>query len=118
MPEIQKYNLKNELLEADKKYMNSTSTVGMSAMTQPAYINSTRTQMFTSHLKQFLNILEPEFPHVFTSAENVAGKYSSGYKELNINTQYTRKLKSMQILLTNRMYIICSYMIKNEISTM
>ena len=93
MPEIQKYNLKNELLEADKKYMNSTSTVGMSAMTQPAYINSTRTQMFTSHLKQFLNILEPEFPHVFTSAENVAGKYSSGYKRAKHKYTVYKKVK-------------------------
>ena len=93
MPEIQKYNLKNELLEADKKYMNSTSTVGMSAMTQPAYINSTRTQMFTSHLRQFLNIITPNFPRVFTSAENVAGKYSSGYKQTKHKYEVYKKVE-------------------------
>lgn len=99
MPEIQKYNLKNELLEADRKYMNSTSTVGMSAMTQPAYINSTRTQMFTSHLRQFLNILTPEFPHVFTSAENVAGKYSSGYKKTKHEYEVYKKVEKFADIL-------------------
>ena len=93
MPEIQKFNLKEELVKADEKYSGSTSLVGMSSLTQARYINSTRTQMFTSHLKQFLNLTNPEFPRVFTNAENVVGKYSSAYKKTKAELEVVAKIE-------------------------
>lgn len=93
MPEIQKYNLKEELSNADEQYAGSTSLVGMSSLTQARYINSTRTQMFTSHLKQFLNLIHPEFPKVFTNAENTVGKFSSGYKKAKSNLEVVKKVE-------------------------
>lgn len=92
MPEIKKYSTKDELLEADRKYKGKTSVVGMSAMTFPGYINSTRTQMFTSHLKQFLNILHPQFPYVFSGAENTAGDNSTGYKQIKHDSVVVKKI--------------------------
>ena len=92
MPEIQKYNLREQLHIADDKYKGSTSLVGMSSLTQAPYINSTRTQMFTSHLKQFLNLINPEFPYVFSNAENTVGKYSSGYKRAKTNLKIVKKI--------------------------
>lgn len=93
MPEIQKYSLKEELKQADDLYSGKTSLVGMSALTQARYINSTRTQMFTSHLKQFLNLVNPEFPRVFTNAENVVGKHSSGYKKAKSDLEVIKKVE-------------------------
>lgn len=92
MPEIKKYSTKDELLAADKKYDHKTSVVGKSALTFPGYINSTRTQMFTSHLNQFLDVLTPEFPYMFTGAENVVGKHSTGYKEVKHDSIVYRKI--------------------------
>ena len=62
MAESQKQSLKDALLEADEKYTktHSLSLLGMTALTTPNYINSMRSTMFTSHLKQFLNLLHPE----------------------------------------------------------
>lgn len=96
MPEIKKYSLVQELQEADKKFNKKTSVVGMSSMTFPGYINSTRTQMFTAHLKQFLNILEPQFPYVFTGAENVVGKHSTGYKKIKHDSYVYRKVTKFE----------------------
>lgn len=93
MPEIQKYNLKEELNLADELHSGSTSLVGMSSLTQARYTNSTRTQMFTSHLKQVLNLLNPEFPRVFTNSENTVGKYSSGYKKAKSDLEVVKKIE-------------------------
>lgn len=51
-----------------------------------------RSTMFTSHLKQYLNLLEPEFPFVFTNTENLVGKYSSGYKKAENDLYVFRKI--------------------------
>ena len=92
MAENQKYNLKDELLEADKKLTGSLSLLGMSMLTQPAYINSMRSVMFTSHLKQFVNLENPDFPGFFTNGENTVGKYSSAHKEAKHKTTVFRKI--------------------------
>ena len=60
-----KYNVRDELLEKDRELDKSLSVLGMSSLTLPNYVNSMRTVMFTSHLKQFLNLLKPEFPGVW-----------------------------------------------------
>lgn len=93
MAENLKYNLKDELLKADEKFTGSNSLVGMTMLTQPAYNNSMRSVMNTSHLKQFVNLENPDFPRVFTNGENVAGKYSSGYKEAKHNMSVYKKVE-------------------------
>lgn len=92
MAELEKYSLKEELLKADERYMGSPALLGMTVLSYPGYINSMRSTMFTSHLKQFLNLQNPEFPLVFTNAENLIGKHSCGYKEAKNNLRVFRKV--------------------------
>ena len=73
---MEKYNLKDELLAADKRLTGSVSLLGMTALTSPTYNNSMRSVMFCSHLKQFVNLLHPDFPGFFTNAENLVGEYT------------------------------------------
>lgn len=103
MAESQKQSLKDALLEADEKYTktHSLSLLGMTALTTPNYINSMRSTMFTSHLKQFLNLLHPEFPYVFMNAENVVGKHSSGYKKVENKVEVYRKIVKFEDILDN-----------------
>lgn len=100
MPEVQKYSLKEELQKADETYQGSASIMGMTALSYPGYNNSMRSTMFTSHLKQFLNLQHPEFPLVFTNAENVVGKYSSGYKKAENTLKVFRKVCKFDEILT------------------
>lgn len=92
MPEIQKYNLKEKLLDADRRLTGSPAVVGMSSLTHFRYNNSTRTQMFTAHLNQMLNQPDPDFALVMTGAENTVGRNSSGYKKLKGDIEIFRKV--------------------------
>ena len=91
MAEVQKFSLKEELSAKDKTLYNTKSLYGMTSLTYPRYINSMRSTMFTSHLKQFLTPLNPDFPYVFTNAENLVGKHSSGYKKIDNPCKVFRK---------------------------
>lgn len=93
MPEVKKYDLVARLIAADKKFDHSPAVVGKSSMTFPGYINSTRTQMFTTHQNQFLNIANPDFPITFTGAEDVLGAKSTGYKEIKHTTRVIKKIE-------------------------
>ena len=93
MPELQKYSLKEELVKKDEELMDSLSLLAMSALTQPAYINSMRSVMFTSHLKQFLNMPNSEFPFYFMGSENCVGNHNTGsFKEADGDMQVYRKI--------------------------
>ena len=92
MPEVQKYSLVEELRRANETYGDSLALVGMSSLTFPDYINSMRTNMFTSHLKQYLNPEHPEFPFLFTGVENLVGKYSFAYKEAKNDIKIVKKI--------------------------
>lgn len=98
MAEIQKYNLNEELEEANKKYAGSPALVGSSGMTFFGYNNSTRTNMLTSHMNQFLNIMTPEVPFVFTGMERTAGRHSSGYKKTHGKIKVFRKVYKFENL--------------------
>lgn len=104
MPEIQKYNLNEKLAEANERYKGSPAVAGMSAMTHFRYNNSTRTQMFTSHLNQVINMPNPEFPLVMTGAENTVGKHSSCYKKAKNNIKIFRKVVKFKNLV-DRPYV-------------
>ena len=92
MSEVKKFSLIEELRKADDTLQGSPSLLGMTMLTYPNYVNSMRSTMFTSHLKQFLDLLHPEFPFLFTNNENLVGKYSSGYKEAKHDLLIYRKI--------------------------
>ena len=99
MAEVQKFSPKEELSEKDKRLYNSASLYGMTSLTWPRYINSMRSTMYTAHLKQFLTLLDPDFPYVFTNAENLVGKHSSGYKKVKNKCKVFRKCVKFEDIL-------------------
>lgn len=72
-------NLKDELNQKEKEFEFSDAIFGMTLLTNPGYISSSRDIMFTAHLRQFVNLTDPEIPKVFTNYENTVGKNSTGY---------------------------------------
>lgn len=92
MADVQKYNLREKLEDADKRLTGSPSLLGKSMLTLPQYDNSMRTVMNTSHQNQFLTLLNPEFPGFFMNTENLVGKYSDGYKKIKHDSTVFRKV--------------------------
>lgn len=92
MAEIKKYSLMDELRKADATLQGSPSLTGMTMLSYPGYINAMRSTMFTSHLKQFLNLIKPDVPYVFTNNENLVGRYSNGYKKITSDLTVYKKI--------------------------
>lgn len=84
--------LKDELQKKEDKFENKDDMFGPMLLTNPGYISSARGIMFTSHLKQAVNLDEPEIPRVFTNYENLVGKYSTGYKKAKRNYVVTDRI--------------------------
>lgn len=99
MPEVQKYSLKEELEKKDAELTDSPSLYGMSALTYARYINSMRSVMFCSHLKQYLVPLNPDFPLVFTNSENIVGENSDGYKRVDNECEVIHKVVKYEDIL-------------------
>lgn len=74
--------LREELREKEEQFDQKDDIFGMTLLTNPGYISSSRNIMFTSHLKQFVNLVNPDFPRVFTNYENLVGQNSTGYKQV------------------------------------
>lgn len=72
-------NLKEQLAAQEEKFHGKDDLFSMTLLTDPGYISSSRSIMLTSHLKQFVNLNEPERPKYFMNYEKLIGKYSTGY---------------------------------------
>lgn len=69
-----------------------------------------RSTMFTSHLKQFLTLLNPEYPYLFTNNENIVGKHSGGYKKAKHKLKVYRKIAKFDNIVDNpRVYKLFVY---------
>lgn len=84
------------LEEKTKEFTGTDKHLGLTLMTFPQYISSTRSIMFTSHLKQFNNLNNPQFPKVFTNYENIFGKYSSGLVSAKRNYKVINKIDKFE----------------------
>lgn len=93
MAESKKFNLKESLREADLKMTGSPEILGKGMLTVPQYVNSMRTNMFTSHLNQFKVLTTAEYPHWFTNCENLVGEYSDGYKKADGELEVVAKIE-------------------------
>lgn len=112
MGERQKYNLKQELLKKNDRILGKEdgidrrlSLMGISALTNPAYNNSMRTNMWTSHSRQFLTLIDPHFPKVYFGAENTVGKHSDAYKEIKGNKKVYKKIVKFEKLIEESDYL-------------
>ena len=73
--------LKDQLQELEEQYFGKDDFLGMTALTRVGYISGGRGIMTTSHLKQAMTPINPEFPKVFTEYENMVGQNSTGLKK-------------------------------------
>ena len=77
-------HVEESLKEKEKEFHGKDDHLGLTLMTFPQYISSTRSTMFTNHLKQFNVLNNGQFPYVFTNYENIFGKYSSSLVQANL----------------------------------
>lgn len=94
-----KYNLKQELLKENERVLNNNdgvdrrmSLLGISALSKPDYNNSMRTNMFTSHTRQFITLVNSQFPKVYFGAENTVGRHSTGYCKTTDDKKVYKKI--------------------------
>ena len=71
----------NQLRLADEKYAGDPSILGISALSDPMNNNAMRISMFTSHTKQYVCLLNPDFPYYYMGAENIVGENNNAFKE-------------------------------------
>ena len=74
-------NLRDQLNDKASEYTGKDDILGMTLLTMPAYISSSRNLMFTSHLRQCVTLTNPDVPRVFTNYENTVGRNSTAYYE-------------------------------------
>lgn len=117
MAENLKYNLRDELLRKDEELKEHPwGTLGMNALTLSQYNNSARSVMNTAHLKQYVSIVNPEIPAVFTGAEKIVGDNSSGYKKTKNPVEIVAKVaKFSDILDEPNEYYLFTYDKKNKV---
>lgn len=84
--------LKDTLKKLEKEYEGDDSILGMTSLTRPVFISSSRTIMTTGHLKQRVCIEGAEFPKVPTGYEDMVGKYSSGIQRAKRNYVVIKKI--------------------------
>ena len=64
--------------------------LGPELFTFPQHISSSRSIMFTSHLKQLVVLNNPEFPRLFTNYENTFGRLSSSFYKTDEDVEVFR----------------------------
>lgn len=82
----------NQLRLADEKYAGDPSILGISALSDPMNNNAMRISMFTSHTKQYVCLLNPDFPYYYMGAENIVGENNNAFKEIKNDIQIIAKL--------------------------
>ena len=94
-----KQSLVENLRDADGQLMQSPSLLGMTMLTWPNYINAMRSTMFTSHIKQFVNLVNSDVPYIFTNNENIVGDRSSGYNKTKHKYKVYKKIVKYEDLI-------------------
>lgn len=102
--------LKDELEQKEKEYHGKDDMLGMTLLTNPSNISSSRSIMFTSHLNQMMTLKNPDYPLVFTNYENVVGKFSSGRVKSKSKRRITHKVPKFDTNgLSEHLYTIFLY---------
>lgn len=89
-------HLKDNLMEMERLCEGNDDAFGVSLLTFPGYISSSRAVMFASHVNQSVTLLNPDFPRVFTNYENVFGDLSSGYYKTKSNIKVIKRVSRYQ----------------------
>lgn len=67
--------LREELEKREKEYGDGSRVLGMNMLTFPGHISSTRSVMYSAHLKAHLSLDNPDIARVISGNENIVGKY-------------------------------------------
>ena len=66
-------------------------------------------------LRQFVNLVNPDFPRVFTNYENIVGKYSTGYYKAKEKAVVVDKIPRFNDGINdNHLYFLFTYDKKND----
>jgi hypothetical protein len=93
----QKYNLINELAKVDERFTKPTdylSLLGNSSLSISQNTSAQRISMLSKHIVQSLTLVNPDFPHMYTGAENVYGKYSNYHTDFDHNVKVVKIFKA------------------------
>lgn len=102
--------LRDELRAKEKEFHFKDDIFGMTLLTNPGYISSSRNIMFTSHLRQFVNLNKPDIPRVLTNYENVVGRNSTGYTKTDSDREvFDIASKYPDSELENHAYLMFTY---------
>lgn len=107
--EMMGLGLKQALEEKEKLFHGKDDIFGMTLLTNPGYISSPRNIMFTTHLRQLVNLLEPDFPKVFTNYENIVGKNSTGYYKAKSDLEVVAKVPKFGKENEDHLYLLFVY---------
>lgn len=105
--------LESEIKEKAAKYTGKDDILGITLMTFVQYISSTRSTMFTNHMKQYNVLNNPEFPKVFTGYEDIFGKMSSGIVKANTMYKVVDKVEKFADK-PGHLYLLFIYDPKND----
>lgn len=112
--EMSGLGLKQALEEKENLFHGKDDIFGMTLLTNPGYISSARNIMFTSHLRQLVNLTNPDFPKVFTNYENIVGKNSTGYYEAKHDMEVVARIPKFGIENEQHLYLLFLYDRKND----
>ena len=119
---IDKYNLPQELLKANEKFIDENGDLkpclfGSSALGNPVNNNGSRVTMNTAHIKQLMDPKKPEFPNYASGTENIMGEYSDGYEKTIGNYRIIRKIEKFKDIINGdvNIYLLFVWDIDNNI---
>ena len=87
--------------------LNPLSTVGISAMTFPDKISTVRSNMAARHTSQYVVLTNPEFPRVYTGAEDPFGMRSSWNVTCQHDYELVRKFVKFKFICASRIFSHC-----------
>lgn len=105
----------DQLIQKNSELENSDAILGKTCLTKLNNNNGMRSNMFTSHLDQFVNLVNPDIPKIRMGTENVVGDHSGGYKKVANDTVFFRKVEKYgDITETPMIYTAFLYDIKEK----
>lgn len=88
----QSIQLRDQLTAVNNLLEGKDNAFAMTLLTNPGMMSSARSIMFTNHLRQFVNLLNPHFPKLFTNYENIIGELSTSYKRAKNDLEVVDKV--------------------------
>lgn len=106
-------SLKDDLQKRAQELHGDNSVLGITLLTQPAYISGSRSMMWTNHFKQLRTLNHPEIPKVASGYENMVGKYSSHNYRVEKDLEVTHKIERFSEK-PGELYYLITYDAEND----